>query len=163
MSDILISRIEEQEINLQFKEFTNESALEIGMYLVNNATSHNHPIVIDITRGEQRLFFYACKGSSKDNEFWVERKKKITTRFGRSSMLTKLKYEKIAPEKFNPTAISLDSSYTLSGGCFPVIIKNTGVIGTITVSGLTDIDDHNMVVNAIEHYLKRQIKIQLKD
>jgi uncharacterized protein (UPF0303 family) len=43
--------------------------------------------------------------------------------------------------------------YATHGGRFPVILKGTGPIGTITISGLPQEDDHAMVVDAIRQYL----------
>jgi uncharacterized protein (UPF0303 family) len=49
-----------------------------------------------------------------------------------------------------------ESRYAPHGGCFPVIVKDTGVIGTITVSGLAQEDDHKLVVQAIREYLTQE-------
>ncbi|MET8912572.1 heme-binding protein, partial [Micromonospora sp. NPDC004551] len=39
------------------------------------------------------------------------------------------------------------------GGCFPIILKGTGPVGTVTVSGLPQLDDHRLAVEALELFL----------
>lgn len=152
-SDKMMQRLLKQESQLQFPAFSNADALAIGTMITQQSVSNNYPVVIDICRHGQTLYYFANTGSSPDNEEWVSRKKKLTNRFGHCSMLMRLKFKHYNPDSFHVNGVTLDSSYTLSGGCFPIYIKNTGPIGTITVSGLTDIDDHNLVVNAIAQHL----------
>ena len=51
-----------------------------------------------------------------------------------------------------------ESLYAPHGGCFPVIVKDTGVVGTITISGLAQEDDHKLVVQAIRDFLAQENK-----
>ncbi|KAI8384165.1 hypothetical protein BD560DRAFT_431407 [Blakeslea trispora] len=46
-----------------------------------------------------------------------------------------------------------EKEYATHGGAFPLKIKNVGVVGTITVSGLAQQDDHNLVAEAIQEYI----------
>jgi uncharacterized protein (UPF0303 family) len=39
------------------------------------------------------------------------------------------------------------------GGAFPIIIRGVGVVGTITVSGLPQAEDHAFVVRMIAEHL----------
>ena len=43
--------------------------------------------------------------------------------------------------------------YAAHGGSFPVRVRGVGVVGTVTVSGLPQADDHALVVEALERLL----------
>jgi uncharacterized protein (UPF0303 family) len=49
-----------------------------------------------------------------------------------------------------------ETEYAPHGGCFPVIVKGTGVVGTITVSGLPQEEDHKLVVQTLRDYLAQE-------
>lgn len=150
----LIKELKQQEQELQFPSFSNEDAVTIGLDLYRMAKERNLPITIDITRNGQQLFHLAMPGTSADNDQWIIRKCRLVNRFQMSSfrMGTELRSE----------GLSLEERYELShyeyaahGGCFPILIKHTGMVGTITVSGLAQDDDHALVVEAIRNFLKK--------
>lgn len=58
--------------------------------------------------------------------------------------------------KTRPIDIVPEADYAPHGGCFPVFIKGSGLMGTITVSGLSQEDDHQLVVDVIRDYLKKE-------
>jgi uncharacterized protein (UPF0303 family) len=151
--DLILKKIEEQEKLLQFSEFTNKTALEIGLKVVEKAQKEKLAIAIDITRNGHQLFYYSFEGTSPDNKQWILGKNMVVNRFNKSSLYVGTALKKIGKtieEKYR-----LDpEKYRAAGGAFPLIIKNVGVVGTITVSGLSQKEDHELVVNVIREYLK---------
>jgi len=150
--DSLLKEIETQEKLIQFESFSNERALEIGLMLMEKAKKENKQVSIDITRHGQQLFHYAMAGTTADNDAWIQRKMKVVGRFAHSSHYMGLLLEKKG--KSIEEASLVDSwEYAAHGGSFPIIIKNTGVIGTVTVSGLPSSEDHKLVVDVLAQYL----------
>jgi len=43
--------------------------------------------------------------------------------------------------------------FAAAGGCFPVIVEGIGIVGTVTVSGLPQVEDHRLVVTTIRQFL----------
>lgn len=142
----------QEETELQFSSFTSEDALKIGNLLINKAKKISAIITIDITRHGHQLFHYSFDGTSPDNDEWVKRKIRVVNRFGHSSFFIgqKLKSENTTIEK---ASLLKESEYGPHGGSFPIIIKNVGPVGTITVSGLAQEEDHKLVIEAIREYL----------
>jgi uncharacterized protein (UPF0303 family) len=154
MEDIL-KQLLQQEQELQFTKFNEETAWKLGSRLVEKCAREGLPVTIDIMRSEQQVFHASLSGASTDNDEWIKRKVRVVYRFGHSSFymgqLLKSKGKSIEEVYLLPENI-----YAPHGGCFPIIIKNTGVVGAITVSGLAQEDDHKLVVQAIRDYLSKE-------
>jgi len=154
MDDIL-KQLLEQEQKLQFASFNEDTAWLIGSQMVERCTQAGLPVTIDITMGTRQLFHASLKGASADNDEWVKRKVRLVYRFGHSSFyigqLLKSKGKTI-----EQSYLLSESEYAPHGGCFPVIVKGTGMVGTITVSGLPQEEDHKLVVESIRAFLAKE-------
>ena len=154
MDDILTQLLEEEK-ELQFTKFDEKIAWQIGCQLAELAQSKGLAVAIDITRGLHQLFHASLPGTSSDNDEWIKRKVRLVNRFEHSSFyigqLLKSKGKTIEQAYLIP-----ESEYGPHGGCFPVIVKGTGMVGTITVSGLPQEEDHKLVVQAIRNYLANE-------
>ncbi len=147
-----LTEIERQEQELQFSCFNHEVALEIGSRLLNMARTKQLPVAIDVTMCRQQLFHAALPGTSVINEHWLRRKINTVYYFMTSSMAMQLKME--AEKKSLTEVHSLpEGDFAAAGGAFPVIVKDTGMVGTIAVSGMTSEEDHGLIVACIGEYL----------
>jgi uncharacterized protein (UPF0303 family) len=46
------------------------------------------------------------------------------------------------------------ADFAAHGGAFPLIVRGVGVVGTIAVSGLPQLEDHDFVVTQLRRYLQ---------
>lgn len=151
-----LALIAKQESELVFSAFDAETAWHLGLFLRGLAVTRGHSIVIDIRRfGQpyQPLFYTALTGTTPDNARWVQRKTNVVARFHRSSYQLGLflKHNNTTiPEKY---ALS-DADYAAHGGSFPIHVAGAGILGAVTVSGLPQREDHNLVVEALCHELQ---------
>ena len=154
MDDILKQLLQEEQ-ELQFTKFNEATAWQIGSQLVERSVSKGLPVTIDITRGDHQLFHAGLSGTSADNDEWIKRKVRLVYRFGHSSFyigqLLKSKGKSLEEAYLIPENI-----YAPHGGCFPIIIKGSGMVGTITVSGLPQEEDHKLVVQTIREFLAQE-------
>jgi len=148
----LLETLRQHEQELQFTEFGNDTALSLGLALVEAARQEKKSITIDIVRHGQQLFHCAMPGTSADNDVWIRRKNNVVGRFGHSSFYVGTDFRARAKNFDTDARLDLDL-YAAHGGAFPIIIRNVGVVGTITVSGLPQAEDHEFVVRQIRAFL----------
>lgn len=148
-----LTRVTQQERELRFPRFDADTAWQLGNRLRSMAVERGLAIVIDVRRFNHPLFYTALEGTTPDNPEWVRRKTNIVARYHRSSyamgLNLKLKGQTLE-ERGHPIA-----DFAAHGGCFPIHVEGAGIIGCVTVSGLAQRDDHELVVEALCAHLGR--------
>ena len=129
-------------------ELSAQVAWELGARLRTMAEERGLAVVIDVRRFGQPLFYTALEGTTPDNVEWVRRKSNVVARFHTSSyavgLKLKAKNETLTGQQGLPLA-----DYATHGGSFPLAIESAGVVGSVTVSGLPQRADHELVVEAL--------------
>lgn len=148
----LLNALLQEEESLQFDQFTNEMALELGLKMIELSQDEGKYISIDITRNGQQLFHYALQGTSKNNDEWIKGKNRVVDWFGHSSYYMGVYYKSLQTTIADKDLLD-PSLFAPLGGAFPIQIKEVGVVGTITVSGLSEEEDHQFVVRVLSDYL----------
>ncbi|MEU5700863.1 heme-degrading domain-containing protein [Streptomyces aurantiacus] len=149
-----VAELEEQERRLTLPRFTHDDAWTLGTLLVELAREREAPVAIDIRRAGQQLFHAALPGSSPDNDAWIDRKRRVVERYAASSLLVGTRF-RAKNTTFEASSRLDPDTYAAHGGAFPLTIEGTGVIGTVVVSGLPQLDDHALVVEALTHFKDR--------
>lgn len=140
------------EEEIVFSQFTNEMAVEIGLKLYETARQRGKAITIDITRNGHRLFHLAMEGTAADNEQWIRRKNNVVNRFGHSSYYISNMLQ-ASGSTFEQVFEVSGADYAAHGGAFPIIIRNVGIVGTVTVSGLPQKEDHDLAVEVLRTFI----------
>lgn len=147
-----LAKISKQESLLVFPKFDEETAWQVGNLLREAAVELGQPVVIDIRRGDDCLFFTAMPGTTPANADWARRKRNLVNLLQQSSYAVGL-HKDLGQDVL--TLMALDPrDFTPHGGCFPVRVTGAGMVGTITVSGLPQRDDHKVVIDVLSAFLR---------
>jgi len=143
-----LERIALEERELRLPRFDAQVAWDLGTRLRSLAVERGLKLVIDVRRFGQPLFYAALDGTTPDNAEWVRRKGNTVARFHRSSYATGLMMKAKGTTLVERYGLPV-ADYAGDGGSFPIAVEGAGIVGSATVSGLPQRDDHNLVVEAL--------------
>ena len=155
MNDEILTELLTQEEELQFHYFNNATAWELGNLIKIAAEKLSVSVSIDVYAFEQVVFSYAMPGTSKDQQDWIRRKRNSVMRFGHSSYYQG-QYNAAKNRDFEAIPYLDPKEYCAHGGSFPIRIRNCGIIGAVSVSGLPQETDHQLAIDAIRHIVSKQ-------
>jgi uncharacterized protein (UPF0303 family) len=143
-----LERVALQERELVLPRLDAQVAWELGLLLRSMAQERGLAVVVDVRRFGQPLFYAAMEGTTPDNAEWVRRKSNVVARFHRSSYAVGLKLKAKNQSLDEEQGLPL-TDYATHGGSFPLAVKGAGVVGCVTVSGLPQRADHELIVVAL--------------
>lgn len=148
----LIRVLEMQEEILQFSSFTNADAWELGNMILMEARRLGVSIAVRIRLNNgYTVFQYGMDGTNLYNDKWLDRKDN-TVRLTEKSSLRVYMDLKMNEETLEDMLLD-PREYAACGGGFPIRVEEVGVVGTVTVSGLDHVSDHDLLIKSISKYL----------
>jgi uncharacterized protein (UPF0303 family) len=142
-----LERVAMQERELRLPRLDARVAWELGVLLKTMAEERSLAVAIDVRRFGQPLFYLALDGTTPDNAEWVRRKSNTVARFHCSSYAVGLRL-KLKNETLEARGLPA-ADYAANGGSFPLAVEGAGPVGSVTVSGLSQRADHELVVEAL--------------
>jgi uncharacterized protein (UPF0303 family) len=143
-----LAAIAEQERELQLARFDEDMAWKLGSRVRVLAIAKKFGVVIDVRRFGQPLFYCALAETTPDNPEWVRRKINTVARFHKSSYAVGLELQQSGSTLMEKQGLPA-ADYAVHGGSFPIRIVGVGVIGAVTVSGVPQRSDHELVVESL--------------
>lgn len=146
-----ITTLEAEAQRLVLAAFTEETALSLGLTLVELARAAALPVVINIRTADRTLFHAALPGAAPNNDNWARRKSNVALLFHLPSLLVGAQMQ-ASGGSLADHGLSLQD-YADHGGAVPIRVQGVGVVAVATVSGLPSVEDHRLVVRALETLL----------
>lgn len=153
----ILSILQEQENSLVFNHFTNEDALDVGNIFVKEFKKHRYSAAVSIRLNNgYTVFQYGTDGTGLDHENWMVRKANTVKVKAMSSMRA---YATLKANNITLADWFLDPmDYSTCGGAFPIKVEGVGIIGTIIVSGIAVLTDHEIIIECLEQYLNKKVR-----
>ncbi|WP_247828114.1 heme-degrading domain-containing protein [Arthrobacter antioxidans] len=149
--EALISTVEREVAELQFTRFTNDDAVALGQLIVQLGAGRNLPIAVCIRRPDHILFRAALDGTTPDNDYWLDAKSRTAERYLVPSLLVGLRGRRNGG-RVEDDPLFDTTMFAAHGGSFPLYIQGVGPVATVTVSGLPQLEDHRLVVEALRTF-----------
>ena len=144
----------EEEEKYRFDSFSQTEALKLGTFIYEKSRELSKTVAIEIRINHLLVFCFYPDGTNDNNTLWLRAKAKTVDMTQKSSLRfwTDVQLSGSSPESKRMP----ENEYACCGGGFPLNVKNIGVIGTICVSGLPHMEDHNLIIAALEDYLNKK-------
>lgn len=134
--------------DLLLDRFDYDFAWALGVRMREMAARDAAPVAVTVAHGAALVFAALLPGATFDNLDWTARKRAVAQRFHRPSLAIRLEAE-AAGYDFNARFRLPETDYVASGGGVPLMLRGGTLIGTAAVSGLPDVEDHLLVVEAL--------------
>lgn len=111
-------------------------------------------VCILIKLNKRVVFFHAGKDTTHENNVWISKKEHTVDTFDHSSLFEKAINQENPKQFYTDSGLS-PKDYAIVGGGLPIFVDNTGIVGSLIVSGLTDEEDHELGYNALLAYKQK--------
>ena len=91
-------------------------------------------------------------GATPDIADWVRRKRNLVNHFHKSSYAIGLRLQLRQTSLEERYGLSV-RDYSVHGGAFPLTLTGLGCVGSISISGAPQKEDHQLLVSTLAHFL----------
>ena len=138
---------------LTFDRFDQEDAYRLGTRLREAGMAGRQPVAVRVTLDGLAVYQSFPEGTNAENGQWLDRKYATVTRCHTRSLRAGVERELLGIREDWQRD---ETHHAFGGGGFPIVVN--GVFrGVAMVSGLTHLEDHELLVGELAAYLGREI------
>lgn len=138
---------------IELSKFDNRIGLEMGLAIVHLAKERGQRIAVQVERLNHPIFLYIDNDLPADKHNWLRRKATVAKHFEESSLSVKQDLRN-GNMSLSETFALEKKEYLAKGGAIPIFVKNAGMIAVVSVSGLQDEEDHQIIIDALSGKFK---------
>ena len=145
----------DEEAILVLPSLSNADAIVIGQVATSLGTDRALPISVEVRIGDWIIYHAALPGAVPEHDWWIGRKARVVNLKKHSTI-----YERVLAEEkgvdWHEENNLLDETHAIHGGGIPLITKSDGYLGVLIISGLPQVEDHLLGVEALTEFLARK-------
>jgi uncharacterized protein (UPF0303 family) len=147
-----LQRIAEQELLLRFVRFDADNAWDLGLRLRAAAASRGHAVAIVIALAGLTQFQGMMPGAVPVLADSARRQANVVRRFHTSSYAVGLRLQRDRTTLEAKYGLG-GNEYSPTGGSFPLWVTTAGCVGSLTVAGLSQRENHRLIVGVLTELL----------
>lgn len=128
------------------RSFDHAEAVAIGEEIVRLGRERSLSFAVSVKLGDHEVFRLALPGTSTVNDEWIRRKRNVAESTQLPSFLVGQRLA-AAGRGANPDEFP-EADFATHGGSVPILIDGRPV-GSVTVSGLPQQDDHALIIEVL--------------
>ena len=145
----------EEEMRLTLPSLTDADALEIGEIAKLFGQDRSLPIAVEVRLGDWIIYHASLPGAVPEHDWWIGRKARVVNLKKHSTIFERVLAEENGVDWHKENNL-LDETHAIHGGGIPLITKKDGYLGVLIISGLPQVDDHLLGVEALTEFLARK-------
>jgi uncharacterized protein (UPF0303 family) len=139
---------------LTLPSLNNSDAVKIGEIATILGSQRNLPIAIEVRIGDWVVYHTCLDGSTKKNDWWINRKAAVVMLKHHSTMYERVLAEERGIDWHKENNLS-DETHAIHGGAVPLKTQD-GLKGILIISGLPQVQDHLFAVEVLTEFLSRK-------
>lgn len=142
------------ERRLQFDDFTNAEGIKLGLALLNAAQTRSLIVAVEVQLiNGLSVFHGALDGAQPLFDEFAARKVRTVVRWQHASLFLSRTLARSGRSFVEEFGIEEGTAYTRFGGGFPIAVRGAGIVGAVSVSGLSEEEDHRLVIETLSALL----------
>lgn len=143
-----------EENDLVLERLTHQDALELGLTIVALAKENDVNVAVHIEKNRVPLFTHLMEATTEENYQWIFRKKRVVDHYQKSSAFIDARFKEAGGTHAENSLLAAET-FQAVGGSIPLRVTNAGMVGTLTVAGLTGELDHHYAVEGVRRYVNK--------